>query len=580
MADREREESAARGFDFGQFRHRSKDRGSGPRGAIVCCAAEYTLHSLAFRHIRALAADTGRPLTTQEVELGSFSSLCHRRRDFGSRGREFGPRAIPGSRPAHRSNAWRRDCPATPANRPPRTDSAPDAGLSPELMYRLLLGDVALQRGEPALAARAYLEAARETRDPTLARRATEIAVGARARALSIESARLWSDIDPAAQRPKQLIAALAGSAGTKGFDSPGVGNDLKAELERVLAEAASSPAASGRSLPAAQPAARLGARQAGDAAARRIGCAALSRPRRGTLRRCARRVQHRAQRAFDVVDGAARDRSCADPEAGLGTRGDAEGRDPEQAFAGGGHRLSDRLHAGASGFEGRGRIAGAALRRAEALRRSARDLRALLGRGQGQSRLRVRDRGARRPDEGLGRRRETVPGPEAGELRRERRRRALPCADRRRDRALRARVRPLPRGSGRRAGVDRETPRRDDAREAEPDGGCAPLSRRPAGRHDRAAGPGATGRGAASARCRRQRRGVRGADEGACRAAGSARSAVRHRDGRRKARQDRRRRGAAHAADRAQPRERAGAERAGVHARRPHERVPRKVPR
>jgi len=111
-------------------------------------------------------------------------------------------------------------------------------------MYRLLLGDVALQRGEPALAARAYLEAARETRDPTLARRATEIAVGARARALSIESARLWSEIDPAAQRPKQLIAALASSAGTKGFDSPGVGNDLKAELERVLADAASSPAA------------------------------------------------------------------------------------------------------------------------------------------------------------------------------------------------------------------------------------------------------------------------------------------------------------------------------------------------
>ena len=85
-------------------------------------------------------------------------------------------------------------------------------------MYRLLLGDVALQRGEPALAARAYLEAARETRDPTLARRATEIAVGARARALSIESARLWSDIDPAAQRPKQLIAALCGQRRHEGI--------------------------------------------------------------------------------------------------------------------------------------------------------------------------------------------------------------------------------------------------------------------------------------------------------------------------------------------------------------------------
>ena len=119
-------------------------------------------------------------------------------------------------------------------------------GLTAEIMYRLLVGDVALQRGEPALAARAYLEVARETRDPTLAKRATEIAVGARARSLTVESARLWTEIDPAAQRPKQLIAALATGTGSKGFDSPGVGNDLKAELERVLADAASSPAALG----------------------------------------------------------------------------------------------------------------------------------------------------------------------------------------------------------------------------------------------------------------------------------------------------------------------------------------------
>ena len=55
-------------------------------------------------------------------------------------------------------------------------------------LHRESLGDVALQRGEPALAARAYLEAARETRDPMLARRATEVAVGARARSLTVES--------------------------------------------------------------------------------------------------------------------------------------------------------------------------------------------------------------------------------------------------------------------------------------------------------------------------------------------------------------------------------------------------------
>ena len=40
-------------------------------------------------------------------------------------------------------------------------------GLSAELMYRLLVGDVALQRGDPSLAARAYFEAAREAREIT-----------------------------------------------------------------------------------------------------------------------------------------------------------------------------------------------------------------------------------------------------------------------------------------------------------------------------------------------------------------------------------------------------------------------------
>jgi len=143
----------------------------------------------------------------------------------------LGQGVLPGSKP---------EATFVPAPAP----AAAEEGLSAELMYRLLLGDVALQRGEPALAARAYLEAARETRDPMLARRATEIAVGARARSLTVESARLWSEVEPSAQRPKQIIAALSG--GAKGFDSPGVGNDLKAELERVLADAATSPAALG----------------------------------------------------------------------------------------------------------------------------------------------------------------------------------------------------------------------------------------------------------------------------------------------------------------------------------------------
>ena len=113
-------------------------------------------------------------------------------------------------------------------------------GLSAELMYRLLVGDVALQRGDPALAARAYFEAARDARDVRLARRATEVALAARQRALAVESARLWSQLDPTAERPKQVIAGLSG-AGPGGGDARGFGPDVKGELERALAEAAAA---------------------------------------------------------------------------------------------------------------------------------------------------------------------------------------------------------------------------------------------------------------------------------------------------------------------------------------------------
>ncbi|MDQ6916458.1 MAG: tetratricopeptide repeat protein [Pseudomonadota bacterium] len=113
--------------------------------------------------------------------------------------------------------------------------AAPSAGaattrpLTAELVYRMLVGDIALQRGAPALAARAYFEAARDAQDAGLARRATEVALFARQRDLALEAARLWAKLDPTADRARQMVATLS---------LPGAGGDLKAELERVLAEA------------------------------------------------------------------------------------------------------------------------------------------------------------------------------------------------------------------------------------------------------------------------------------------------------------------------------------------------------
>ena len=130
------------------------------------------------------------------------------------------------------------------------TETKPDAaeppaatqgtGLSAELFYRLLLGDVALQRGDGDVAARAYIDAARTARDARLARRATEIAIASRERGLVKDAAQLWSDIDPAAERPKRVLAALAADDG-KGLPSSAADDELRSRIERVLADAALS---------------------------------------------------------------------------------------------------------------------------------------------------------------------------------------------------------------------------------------------------------------------------------------------------------------------------------------------------
>ena len=132
--------------------------------------------------------------------------------------------------------------PAPEAEAAKSAPAKPSTALTADLMYRLLIGDIALQRGEPALAARAYFEAAREAKDAALARRATEIALAARQRGLAVEAARLWSSLDPAAERPKQVLAAAGSIAGDRGTDF--AEGELKAQIEKALAQAAASPPA------------------------------------------------------------------------------------------------------------------------------------------------------------------------------------------------------------------------------------------------------------------------------------------------------------------------------------------------
>lgn len=87
---------------------------------------------------------------------------------------------------------------------------APDLGsdLNEPTLYDFLLGEIALQRGDLPLAAKTYLDLAKRTRDPRVARRAVEVANQARQPELALEAARTWHEIEPGSAHALQVLAA------------------------------------------------------------------------------------------------------------------------------------------------------------------------------------------------------------------------------------------------------------------------------------------------------------------------------------------------------------------------------------
>lgn len=92
----------------------------------------------------------------------------------------------------------------------PPASSLPRIELKSADLYRFLLGDVAEQRGMSDLAADAYLELAKTTRDPRVARRAVETAVRAGRMEHALQAAKLWDELMPGLEAPKQMVVALS----------------------------------------------------------------------------------------------------------------------------------------------------------------------------------------------------------------------------------------------------------------------------------------------------------------------------------------------------------------------------------
>jgi tetratricopeptide (TPR) repeat protein len=98
---------------------------------------------------------------------------------------------------------------AKPAPGEAARPTLPQVELTEQLMFKMMLAEVAAQRGELHIAVPAYLELARETRDPRVAQRATEIAWNARFSDAALEASSIWLKADPTSSRARQVVAAL-----------------------------------------------------------------------------------------------------------------------------------------------------------------------------------------------------------------------------------------------------------------------------------------------------------------------------------------------------------------------------------
>lgn len=104
--------------------------------------------------------------------------------------------------------------PPSPATATTTADGIPDVELSSALLYQLLAAETAAQQGDLGTAYAIYLKLARETRDPRLARRATELALQGRALPQGLDGAELWRQLAPDSTEATQTLALLYATAG------------------------------------------------------------------------------------------------------------------------------------------------------------------------------------------------------------------------------------------------------------------------------------------------------------------------------------------------------------------------------
>lgn len=127
----------------------------------------------------------------------------------------------PAAHPAERASA-------PPAAAHPTARRLPPAPLTGALLYHLLAGEVALQRGHPHFAVQQILKAARQTPDPRVAEAAARLAGYTHNYRLGLEAAKRWVRLEPDNIGAQEVAAVLAVRAGRSA--------QATTHLERLLA--------------------------------------------------------------------------------------------------------------------------------------------------------------------------------------------------------------------------------------------------------------------------------------------------------------------------------------------------------
>lgn len=110
----------------------------------------------------------------------------------------------------------------------------PKLELTAPMLYEFLLGDIAMQRDQPELAAQAYLDLAKSTRDPRVARRAAQLAYESRQYDKAVEAFKLWQELEPASPLAKQMLLSLLLSGGKLEEARPSLKAVLEADPENA----------------------------------------------------------------------------------------------------------------------------------------------------------------------------------------------------------------------------------------------------------------------------------------------------------------------------------------------------------